>query len=115
MLRDIVFRTRLNVFRRALLGDPPARVEPMTVRLQSGERAVRATLRASPPAKAAWLHEHMSNLEKNGIVFRNPQAIYESVSMAIPKSSNSYRVVTDYRAVNDTIEPAAMPMPNLED
>ena len=35
--------------------------------------------------------------------------------MAIPKGSNSYRMVTDYRAVNDTIAPAAMPMPNLED
>ena len=33
MLRDIVFRTHLDVFRRALLGGPPARVEPMTVRL----------------------------------------------------------------------------------
>ena len=30
MMRDIVFRTQLGVFRRALLGDPPARVEPMT-------------------------------------------------------------------------------------
>ena len=33
MLRDIVFRAHLDVFRRALLGDPPARVEPMTVRV----------------------------------------------------------------------------------
>ena len=57
MLRDIVFRAHLDVFRRALLGDPPARVEPMTVRLQPGTRAVRTKLRASPPAKAAWLHD----------------------------------------------------------
>ena len=35
--------------------------------------------------------------------------------MAIPTGSNSYRIVTDNRAVNDTIEPAAMPMLNLED
>ena len=51
MLRDIVFRffrTHLDVFRRALLSDPPARVEPMTVRLQPGARAVRAKPRASP-------------------------------------------------------------------
>ena len=48
MLRDIVYRTHLDVFRRALLGDPPARVEPMTVRLQPGARAVRVTPRASP-------------------------------------------------------------------
>ena len=35
--------------------------------------------------------------------------------MAIPKGPNSYRMAADYRAVNDTIEPAAMPMPDLED
>ena len=50
MLRDIVFRTHLDVFRRGLFGDPPARVEPMTVRLRPGARAVRATPRSSPPA-----------------------------------------------------------------
>ena len=115
MLRDIVFRTHLDVFRRALLDDPPARVEPMTVRHQPGARAVRAKPRASPPAKAAWLHEHMADLETAGMVFRNLQAIYASVAMAIPKGSNSCRMVTDYQAVNDTIEPAAMPLPNLED
>ena len=48
MLRDIVFRTHLDVFRRALLGDSPARVEPMTVRFQPGARAVWVTPRASP-------------------------------------------------------------------
>ena len=51
MLCDIVlhgFRTRLDVFRRALLGDPPAHMEPMTVRLQPGAMAVRAKPRASP-------------------------------------------------------------------
>ena len=48
MLRDIVFRTHLDIFRRALLGDPPARLESMTVRLHPGARALRATPRASP-------------------------------------------------------------------
>ena len=48
MLPDIVFRTHLDVFRQALLGDPPSRLEPMTVRLQPGARAVRVTPRASP-------------------------------------------------------------------
>ena len=115
MLRDIGFCTHLDVYRRAPLGDSPARVDPMPVRLQPGARSVRAKPRASPPAKAAWLHEHMTNLETAVLVFRNPQAIYASVAMAIPKGSNSYRMVTDYRFVNDTIELAAMPMPNLED
>ena len=83
MLRDTVFRTHLDVFHRALMSDPPARVEPMTVRLQPGTRTVRAKLRASPPAEAPWLHEHMANLETAGMVFRNPQVIYTSVAMAI--------------------------------
>ena len=48
MLRDIVFRAHLDVFSRVLLGNPPARVEPMTVRPQPGARAVRITPRASP-------------------------------------------------------------------
>ena len=53
MLCDIVFGTHLDVSRRALLGDPPARVEPMTVRLQPGARAVRVTPRACPIVQVA--------------------------------------------------------------
>ena len=109
ILSDIVFRTLLDVLRRALLGDPPARVDPMTVRLQPGARAVRARPIVPPPAKAAWLHEHMANLETAGMVFRNPQAIYISVVMAIAEGSNAYRKVTDYQVVNDTITPAVCP------
>ena len=44
MLRDIV----VHVFCRAMLSNPLARAEPMTVRLQPGARAVRATPRGSP-------------------------------------------------------------------
>ena len=47
------FRTHLDVFRRALLGDLLARVEPMTVRRQPGSRAVWVTSRASPIAYIA--------------------------------------------------------------
>ena len=60
-LRYIVFRTNLDVFRRELLGDPPERVETMTLRLQPGARAVWVKPRASPLAKTAWLHEHITN------------------------------------------------------
>ena len=53
MMRDIVFRAHLDAFRWALWGDPPARVEAMTVRLQPGARAVRLIPRASPIAHIA--------------------------------------------------------------
>ena len=48
MLGDIVFRTHLDVFRLALLGEPPECVEPMTLRLPPDARVVRVTPRASP-------------------------------------------------------------------
>ena len=82
--------------------------------LRSGARAVPEKPWVSPPAKVAWLHKYMANLETGGMALRNTQAMYGGVTMAIPKGSNSCRMVTDYRAVNDTIEPAAMLMPDLE-
>ena len=58
----------------------------------------------------------MDRLADAGMVYRDDQASYGSFAMAIPKGpgKNSYRLVSDYRAVNATIEQAAMPMPNLE-
>ena len=42
MMRDIVFRTHLDVLCRVLPGDPPARKKPGAVRFHSGARVVRA-------------------------------------------------------------------------
>ena len=47
MLRDIVFRTHLDVFCRAFSGDPPAREKPVAVLLHSGA----SVMRAKPPPK----------------------------------------------------------------
>ena len=113
-LRDIVLNTHADAFRRALVGEPPARVEPMQVTLKPGSTAVQAKPRVYPPTKAKWLATHMGHLTQTGMVYPNFQAIYGSVAMAIPKGENNFRLVADYRAVNATIEPAAFPMPNLE-
>ena len=48
MLRDIVFRTHLDVVCRALSGDPPARKKPGAVRFHSEARVVRAK---APPER----------------------------------------------------------------
>ena len=56
MLREIVFRTHLGAFCRALLGNPPARNKPVAVRFHSGARVVRAKPpleRNHPPWSAA--------------------------------------------------------------
>ena len=48
-LRDILHR-RANAFRRALRGDPPARVEPMRVQLKPGATTVKACLLYTSPS-----------------------------------------------------------------
>ena len=48
-LRGILSR-RFNAFRRALRGDPPARVEPMRVQLKPGASAVKACLLYTSPS-----------------------------------------------------------------
>ena len=47
LLRDIVFRTHLDVLCQALSADPPAREKPGAVRFHSGARVVRA----KPPTR----------------------------------------------------------------
>ena len=49
-LRDILSR-RVDTFRRALRGDPPARVEPMRVHLKPQAQAVKARPRRYDPVK----------------------------------------------------------------
>ena len=49
------------------------------------------------------------------MVFKNLQAIYGSGVMVIFKDSDPCLMATDVRAFNDTIEPAATSMRNLED
>ena len=46
---------RFNAFRRALHGDPLARVEPMRVQLKPGASAVKAKPRWYNPVKTGWL------------------------------------------------------------
>ena len=85
MPRDVVFRTQFDLFRLAL-GDPLARVEPMTVRVQSGARAVRAKPRNSPPAKAARLHDYTANLEKPELLLRTRRRSTEVWRWRFPRA-----------------------------
>ena len=49
-LRDLLSRC-VDAFRRALRGDPPARVEPMRVQLKPQAQAVKARPRRYDPVK----------------------------------------------------------------
>ena len=95
-LEEIVLGECFDAFRRALMGETPARVAPMRVTLKQGAdlSQVKAKPRVYPPEKSAWLKEHFELLCETGMVYPNPQAICASVAMAFPKGpGKGYRLV----------------------
>lgn len=64
--------------------------------------------------KAMWLEDPFAKLVESRVVYPNPQAGFDSVVMAMPKKS-TYRMIADYRAVNNLVTPAARCIPNLEE
>ena len=110
-LRDILHR-RVNAFRRALRGDPPARVEPMRVQLKPGATTVKAKPRRYDPVKSSWLASCMAALLAFGLVFINVQAVWSSPAMAVPKG-DSFRLVSDYKAVNEPVSYTHLTLPTI--
>ena len=80
-LRDILSR-RVDVFRRALRGDPPARVEPMRVHLKPQAQAVKARPRRYDTVKTGWLASCIVALGAFGLLVRNIQVVWASPAMA---------------------------------
>ena len=101
MYKRQILSRRFNAFRRALRGDPPARVEPMRVELKPGASAVKAKPRRYDSVKTSWLASCVAALLAFGLVFR--KAVWSSPAMAVPKK-DSLRLVSDCKAVNEQVE-----------
>jgi transposase InsO family protein len=56
----------------------------------------------------------MEELEKHGLVFKNPDARWGSAPRVVPKKDGSLRMTVDLRAVNEVTEPKTWPMPHQE-
>ena len=91
---------RFNAFRRALRGDPPARVEPVRVQLKPGASAVKAKPRRYDPVKTSRLASCVAAMLAFGLVFQTLQAVWSTPAMAVPKN-DSFLSVSDYKAVNE--------------
>ncbi|CAN0095637.1 unnamed protein product, partial [Sphacelaria rigidula] len=105
-LRDSLAR-RVDTFHRALRGDPPARVEPM-------KEAVKAKPRRCDPVKIVWFASCITVLVALGLLVRNIQGVWESSATAVPKR-DTFRLVSDYQAVDAQVEQSSGVMPSQED
>lgn len=109
-----------DVWRTRLGPDPPARVPPMEVKLETGSRPVRCKTRKYPPLHRKFLQQHFATLERFGLVYRNHTARYGSPALVVGKVPNPtdveahFRATVDLRAVNAITIPIVYPMPNLD-
>ena len=110
-LRGILSR-RFNAFRRALRGDPPARLEPMRVQPKPEASAVKTKPKRYDPVKTNWMASGVVALLAFGLVLRNLQAVWSSPAMEVPKK-DWFRLVSDYKTVNEQVEKSPGVMPNL--
>jgi hypothetical protein len=112
-LRDMLDEY-VDVFRVAFAKDPPIDVEPMEIKLRPDTKPVMARSRRYPPLHRKYLQEHMEELEKNGFVYKNPDARWGSAPRIVPKKDGSLRMTVDLRAVNAVTDPRMWPMPHQE-
>jgi len=104
-----------NVFRIKLGPDPPAKVEPLKIRLKPGHKPVRATQRRYAPPQRAFISSTIQRLEKIGAVFHNPTARWTSPALAVAKpGKEAFRFTVDLRSPNALTLPLASAMHNLE-
>ncbi|CAM9884366.1 unnamed protein product, partial [Sphacelaria rigidula] len=81
---------RVNAFRRALRGDPPARVEPMRVQPDPGASTVKTKPRRYDPVKPSLLTLCMAALLALGLVLQNLEVEWSSPNMGFPKKAASW-------------------------
>ena len=85
----------------------------MRVQLKPGASTVKAKPRRYDAVKTSWLASCVAALLAFGLVFWNLQGVWSSPVMTVPKK-DSFRLVSDYKAVNDQVEKSPGVMPNQE-
>ena len=74
---------------------------------------MKARPRRYDPVKTGWLASCIAALVAFGLIVWNIQVVWASPAMAVPKN-NSFRLVSDFKAVNEQVEKSPGVMPNQE-
>ena len=74
---------------------------------------MKAKPRRHDPVKSSSLASCVAALLSFGLVVRNLQAVWSSPAMAVPKK-DSFRLVSDFKAVNEQVEKSPGVMSNQE-
>ncbi|GAB9477013.1 hypothetical protein Gpo141_00014072, partial [Globisporangium polare] len=104
-----------DIWRLALGDDPPAKVEPLKVRLKPNAIPYKCRARSYSPEKSKFLEDFNRELVALGWVYENSRSRWACPAMPVRKPhSNEFRQTSDYRPVNELTEAIVGIMPNLQ-
>jgi len=92
---------------------PPAAhgIKPITLNVREGAKPVVKKPYALPYAQRKHIETEIKAMLADGIVEAS-NSEWRSPIFTVPKGENGYRIVTDFRAVNQILEPEHYPLPN---
>jgi hypothetical protein len=94
-LRQLVTECK-DVFRLMLGADPPANVKPLVIKLRDGAEPVRMSARKYAPPQLKFMRDKIRELEELGLVYKNTEAEWASLSLILPKPGpDQYRMTVD--------------------
>ncbi|KAJ0408589.1 hypothetical protein P43SY_008936 [Pythium insidiosum] len=111
-LRTVI--SMYDIWRVKLGDDPPARVEPLKVRLKKNAVPYKSKARKYSPELQRFLEDFNEQLVNLGWVYENPNSRWACPALPVKKAGGEYRQTTDYKPTNLQVEPLAGLMPNLD-
>ncbi|KAJ0411416.1 hypothetical protein ATCC90586_007076 [Pythium insidiosum] len=111
-LRTVI--SMYDIWRVKLGDDPPARVEPLKVRLKKNAVPYKSKARKYSPELQRFLEDFNEQLVNLGWVYENPNSRWACPALPVRKAGGEYRQTTDYKPTNLQVEPLAGLMPNLD-
>ncbi|KAG2985166.1 hypothetical protein PC121_g23239 [Phytophthora cactorum] len=105
-----------DIWRLQLGKIPPAKVNPLKIRLKEGASAIKSKPRRYPPVVRAFLREFDSKLVELGWVYEIPSSRWASPVLPVCKhgmGDDKYHLTCDCRLVNDLTEALISPMPHM--
>ena len=104
-----------DVWRSQLGADPPARVQPMKIRLvDEAELPRRPAARRFSPLQQDFLHDHVAMLLRTGVATRSCSEVTSPIVL-VRKPDKSWRLCVDLRRVNSITKQEHWPLPRLEE
>lgn len=111
----VLLKEYRDIFRIRLGNDPPAKVEPMQVKLDPSVPAIIAKSRRYSPGQRGYLTAFLKRAQEYGFIKESRTATWAAAPLLVEKpKTGRYRLTFDYRPVNAATIPVVWPMPHID-